>query len=385
MTATREVLAGEVRQWLVANAQPADATSVLAALRDQGTVVGAGQLLDVLTVLRAELRGAGPLQDLLEAGTCTDVLVNGSAAVWVDDGQGLRRIRSPFSNDGQVRRLAQRLASAAGRRLDDAQPFCDARLPDGTRFHAALDTVASPGTLVSLRLPSRDRFTVADLVRRGALPDDGAQWLKALITSRATFLISGGTGSGKTTVLNALLQWVPPQERVVILEDSAELRPDHPHVCSLQGRPPNIEGGGEVGLADLVRQAMRMRPDRLVVGEVRGPEVVAMLAAFNTGHDGGAGTIHASGADRVPPRIEALALAAGLDRDATHAQLAAGIDSVLHLERREGLRRVAGISELRRGSTGHTTAVEVVQFTPNGTMVKDSSSRLVERLAAHLC
>jgi len=384
-SASPEELAGEVRRWLVANAQQHDAGSVVAALRERGAVVGAGQLLDVMTVLRAELQGAGPLQDLLAAGGCTDVLVNGAAAVWVDDGEGLRQVASPFTDEAQVRRLAQRLASAAGRRLDDANPFCDARLADGTRFHAALDTVASPGTLVSLRLPAREQLSMSDLVELGSVPAPAVAWLRALIAARATFLVSGGTGSGKTTMLGCLLRLVPPRERIVVLEDSAELRPEHPHVCSLEGRPPNIEGEGELRLVDLVRQAMRMRPDRLVVGEVRGAEVVAMLAAFNTGHDGGAGTIHASGPDRVPARIEALALAAGLDRLAAHAQLAAGVDAVLHVERRGGVRRLAGIAELRRSGAGLTSAVEVLRFTVDGVEVVDPAAALVARLAGHRC
>ncbi len=385
MTVRPQQLAGDVRQWLVDNSAPPDAPSVRTALLEAGAVVGAGQFLDVLSVLRAELQGAGPLQHLLAAGDCTDVLVNGASSVWVDDGDGLRRVPSPFTEEPQVRRLAQRLASAAGRRLDDAAPFCDARLPDGTRFHAALDTVASPGTLVSLRLPPKNRFTVEDLVRLGSLPPDGLPWLRALIAARASFLVSGGTGSGKTTILRALLQLVPEHERMVVLEDSAELRPDHPHVCSLEGRPANLEGEGELRLVDLVRQAMRMRPDRLVVGEVRGAEVVAMLAAFNTGHDGGAGTIHASGPDRVPPRIEALALAAGLDRAAAHSQMAAGLDALVHVERRDRHRAVKGIAELRRRTDGLTAAVEVIRFTPAGAVIAEPDAALVARLAGHRC
>lgn len=383
MTARTEELAGGIRKWLVDNAQQADAASVMAALRDTGAVVGAGQLLDVLAILRAEFSGAGPLQDLLAAGGCTDVLVNGASSVWVDTGDGLHRVQSPFSAEAQVRRLAQRLAGAAGRRLDDAVPFCDARLPDGTRLHAALDTVASPGTLISLRLPPRERFTVADLVHRRAIPAEAVGWLNALIACRATFLISGSTGSGKTTVLEALLHLVPPHDRVLILEDSAELRPDHPHVCSLQGRPANIEGEGEIRLVDLVRQALRMRPDRLVVGEVRGAEVVAMLSAFNTGHEGGAGTIHASGPERVPARIEALALAAGLDRPAVHAQMAAGLDAVVHVERGRGHRRLAAIAELERRADGFASAVEVLRFGADSVEVVSPGSALVRRLAAH--
>ena len=379
-----ESLAGDVRQWLVSNAAPADAPSVRTALRDSGAVVGVAQFLDVLAELRAELQGAGPLQELLAAGSCTDVLVNGATSVWVDDGDGLRSIGNPFRDEAGVRRLAQRLAVAADRRLDDASPFCDARLADGTRFHAALGSVASPGTLVSLRLPRRGGFTIEELVEGRTIAADGARWLRALIGARATFLVSGGTGTGKTTVLSAMLQLVPATERIVILEDAPELRPNHPHVCCLEGRPSNIEGRGGLQLSDLMRQALRMRPDRLVVGEVRGPEVVDMLSAFNTGHDGGAGTVHAGDAARVPARIEALAAAAGLDRAAAHAQLAAGIDAIVHLDRYGSRRRIAALAELRRGDAGWSTAVDVLRFGDGATEVLDGASPLVRRLAAHL-
>jgi pilus assembly protein CpaF len=385
MTQSGEALVGDIRRWLVEHAQPAEAPAVMAALRERSAVVGAAQMLDILGILRAELTGAGPLEGLLAAGECTDVLVNGTAGVWIEDGTGLHRLPSPFTDDAQVRRLAQRLAAAAGRRLDDAEPFCDARLPDGSRLHAALACVAVPGTLISLRLPPRGRFTLQDLVDRGSLCREGAGWLRALIDARATFLVSGGTGSGKTTVLSVLLELVAAHERIVVLEDAPELRPQHPHVCALHGRTANIEGRGALGLVDLVRQALRMRPDRIVVGEVRGAEVVALLAAFNTGHAGGAGTIHASAAASVPARIEALALAAGLASDAAHAQMAAGLDAVVHLERRDGVRRVVSIAELRRRSDGSSTAVEVIRFEPGGPRILDPAAALVSRLAAHRC
>lgn len=385
MTAAADGLVGDVRRWLVEHAQPPEASAVMSALRDSSAVVGAGQVLDLLSVLRAEFTGAGPLQDLLASGVCTDVLVNGAHSVWVDDGTQLRPIPSPFRDEEQVRRLAQRMAAVTGRRLDDAEPFCDARLADGTRLHAALACVAGPGTLISLRLPPRGRFVLADLVQRLAICTDGASWLRALIDARSTFLVSGGTGSGKTTVLNALLEMVAPDERILVLEDAPELRPGHPHVCALHGRTANIEGRGALGLVDLLRQALRMRPDRIVVGEVRGAEVSALLAAFNTGHAGGAGTIHASAAESVPARIEALALAAGLGREAAHAQMAAGLDAILHLERVDGRRRVAAIAELRRGPDGVCAAVEVLRFEDSGPRVLDPAARLIRRLAQHRC
>lgn len=377
-------LIADVREWLVDAQQPVSASAVASAVRSSGTVVGPGQLFDLVNELRAELRGAGPLEQLLRRGEATDVLVNGAAQVWVDEGEGLRPVPSPFGCEEDVRRLAQRLATLAGRRIDTANPFCDARLPDGTRFHAALAPLAHPGTLISLRLPARKGFALADLVERGAVSPDGAEWLRALIAARATFLVSGGTGSGKTTVLGALLGLVPGRERVLVLEDSAELRPAVAHLCALQGRPPNVEGAGEVRLADLVRQALRMRPDRIVVGEVRGPEIVDMLAAFNTGHDGAAGTIHARMASLVPARVEALALAAGLDRRAAHAQLAAGVDAVLHVVRDGTGRRVRQLAELVRSDDGWCTVRPVLELGPRA-VVREPGSPLIGLLREHLC
>jgi len=261
------------------------------------------------------------------------VLVNGPDQVWADRGAGLELLPIRFPDEPAVRRLAQRLAAAAGRRLDDAQPYVDAPLPDGARLHAVLPPIAQNGTCVSLRMLRPAAFTLADLRRLGTLTEESAALLRAVLERRLSFLVSGGTGSGKTTLLCALLGAVDPAERLIVVEDSAELRPTHPHVVRLAARPPNVEGAGEVTLRDLVRQALRMRPDRLVVGEVRGPEVIDLLAALNTGHDGGAGTVHANSAAEVPARLEALAALGGLPREALHSQLTAAVRVVLHLRR----------------------------------------------------
>ncbi len=258
-----------------------------------------------------------------------------------------------FPDEPSVRRLAQRLAAVAGRRLDDARPWVDARLPDGTRLHAVLPPVAVGGTCLSLRVVRPRAFTLDELVAAGTVPPGGDRVLRALMDARLSFLVSGGTGTGKTTLLSALLGLVGPDERIVLAEDSAELRPDHPHVVRLETRPANQEGAGLVTLEDLVRQALRMRPDRLVVGEVRGPEVVHLLAALNTGHEGGSGTVHANAASDVPARLEALGTAAGLDRFALHSQLAAALSVVLHLVRdRSGRRRIAEVHVLERDASG---------------------------------
>ncbi|WP_019873949.1 TadA family conjugal transfer-associated ATPase [Sporichthya polymorpha] len=305
---------------------------------------------------------AGALEPLLAEPGVTDVLVNGPQEVWVDRGAGLVRVAVDLGDEAALRRLAQRLVAAAGRRLDDSCPFADAVLPDGTRLHAVLAPVAVRGTALSLRVPRRSRFTLADLVAAGTIPADGMRWLRALVEARLAILVSGGAGTGKTTLLATLLGLVAPDERIVLVEDTRELDPDHAHVVRLEARPPNVEGAGAIGLRELVRQALRMRPDRLVVGEVRGGEVIDLLAALNTGHRGGGGTVHANEAAAVPARLEALAAAAGMRRDALHAQLAAGIDAVVHLEREEDGRRVTGIAVPRRGPDGLVRLVRAVGF-----------------------
>ena len=336
---------------------PPTAAAVAAALRleDGGLRGDVGALL---AALQREIVGAGPLTGLLADPAVTDVLVNGADQVWVDRGAGLALTPVRFADDTAVRRLAQRLAAPSGRRLDDAQPWVDARLPDGTRLHAVLAPVAVDGTCLSLRIPRRRGFTLAELAAAGSLPPDGVTLVQALVASRHAFVVTGGTGTGKTTLLSALLSLVDPADRVLLVEDSGELRPALPHVVRLEARPPNVEGAGQVTLRDLVRQALRMRPDRLVVGEVRGAEVVDLLAALNTGHEGGCGTLHANSSRDVPARLEALAAAAGLERSALHSQLASGLKLAVHLvrDRTTGRRRVGEVSVLSRGSDGFVRA-----------------------------
>jgi len=348
-----------VRRRVAAGGDAPTPARVAAALREEGGALrGDAELLAVLRALQSEIAGAGPLEPLLRDPAVTDVLVNGPAEVWVDRGEGLERTPLRFADDAAVRRLAQRLAAPSGRRLDDAQPWVDARLPDGVRLHAVLPPVAPGGTCLSLRVPRRRAFTLAELVDAGSLPPDGAALLQRLVSARAAFLVTGGTGTGKTTLLSALLSLVDPGDRVLLVEDAGELSPEHPHVVRLEARPPNLEGAGEVTLRDLVRQALRMRPDRLVVGEVRGAEVVDLLSALNTGHEGGCGTLHANGAVDVPARLEALAAVAGLDRAALHSQLASGLRVAVHLVRgRDGRRRVAEVCALVRGGDGLVEAV----------------------------
>ena len=326
---------------------------VAQALRETGQPVGDAAVLAVHAALRRDVLGAGPLEPLLREPGVTDVLVNGPDRVYLDRGGGLEQVPVRFPDDAAVRRLAQRLAATAGRRLDDASPYVDARLGDGTRFHAVLAPVAGPGTLVSLRVPARRAFGLDDLVAAGFVTEAGARLLRGVVDARLAFLVTGGTGTGKTTLLATLLAAMPARERIVVVEDAAELRPEHPHLVSLEARPANLEGAGGVSLRTLVRQALRMRPDRLVVGEVRGGEIVDLLAALNTGHEGGCGTLHANSVADVPSRVEALALAAGLPREAAHSQFAAAVDLVLHLGRRpDGTRHLHEVGIVERRPDG---------------------------------
>ncbi|MEU7512394.1 TadA family conjugal transfer-associated ATPase, partial [Streptomyces sp. NPDC042898] len=336
---------------------------VAAALRAQGRLLGDAEVLGAAEELRSELIGTGPLEPLLADPAVTDVLVSAPDRVWVDRGTGLERAPVSFPDATAVRRLAQRLAAVAGRRLDDARPWVDARLPDGTRMHAVLPPVAVGSTCLSLRVVRPRAYSLEELTEAGTVPPGGDRVLRALIEARVSYLVSGGTGTGKTTLLASLLGLVGERERIVLAEDSAELRPDHPHVVRLEARPANQEGAGLVTLRDLVRQALRMRPDRLVVGEVRGGEAVDLLAALNTGHEGGSGTLHANTAADVPARLEALGTAAGLDRAALHSQLGAGLSVVLHLVRdRDGRRRIAEVHVLERDRDGLVRTVPALRW-----------------------
>ncbi len=363
MTAVDRQLLDEVRDRLARDGGAVTPAAVADALRATRGLITDAVVLDVLDALRRDSLGAGPLDPLLSLDGVTDVLVNGPDEVYVDVGSGLELTAVRFSDDDDVRRLAQRLAAAAGRRLDDGSPYVDVRLADGTRLHAVLAPLSRPGTCLSLRVPARRMWTIEELAAVETVPDAAVGLLRDVVSARLAFVVTGGTGSGKTTLLNALLSLVSPRERIVVVEDAGELCPCHPHVVSLEARPANIEGAGEVSLRALVRQALRMRPDRLVVGEVRGPEVVDLLAAMNTGHEGGCSTVHANSATDLPARIEALGVTAGLTRDAVGAQLAAALDVVLHLRRDgTGRRRLAEVGVVEQPGSGPVRVVAAVSF-----------------------
>ncbi|MDQ3716068.1 MAG: TadA family conjugal transfer-associated ATPase [Actinomycetota bacterium] len=344
------MIVDRVRTRLAVLDEPAGRARVAELVRSEaGALVDDADLLSLIRSAEDELVGAGPLEPLLRRPGVTDVLVNAPDQVWADTPAGLIRTEVLFADAAAVRRLAQRLAAMAGRRLDDATPWVDATLPDGTRLHAVLPPIAAGCASICLRVLGRRRFSFAELVDGGTIPPPAATRLEAMIADRRSFLVTGGTGSGKTTLLGALLSLVPPHERLVLVEDAPELSPSHPHVVRLLARPANVEAAGAVTLRDLVRQALRMRPDRVVVGEVRGAEVADLLCALNTGHEGGCGTVHANSPAEVPARLEALAAMGGLNRAGVHSQMAAGLDAIVHVVRTRQGRVVSQLAEFERG------------------------------------
>jgi len=278
----------------------------------------------------------------------TDVFLNGASGLFVDRGDGARPVTGWRADEEEVRDLAVTLIALGGRHIDDATPCVDVRLAGGIRVHAVLPPVCADGTTISLRVPRRTLAGLTDLERAGMFDHRGGERLAGLVADRANLLVTGAAGTGKTTLLAALLGAARPEERIVTIEDVAELRIDHPHHVRLEARQPNLEGAGGIDLARLVREALRMRPDRLVVGECRGAEVRELLSALNTGHDGGAGTLHANGLADVPARLEALGALAGLGDGALARQVVSAIGWIVHLSRgADGGRHVAGLGRPR--------------------------------------
>ncbi|WP_082499135.1 MULTISPECIES: TadA family conjugal transfer-associated ATPase [unclassified Rathayibacter] len=298
-------------------------------------------LADPAVPIRPGAAALGLLAPFAADPSVTDLFVNGGSGLWVDRGRGAIRDPSWTLDAGGARRLAVALVSAGGRHVDEASPCVDVRLRHGVRVHVVLPPVATGGTLISVRVPRADAWSLDELHAAGMLDEQGRLLLRRAVDARWNLLISGAGGSGKTTLLGALLGFAPPQERIIAIEDVGELRPAHPHFVALESRQPNLEGAGGVGLDRLVREALRMRPDRLVLGECRGVELRELLSALNTGHDGGAGTLHANSLADVPARLEALGALAGMGQEAIARQTVSAIDLVLHLERVGGRRRLA--------------------------------------------
>jgi pilus assembly protein CpaF len=322
-------------------------------LNEEGIPISLSERETLFVELMDDVFGFGPLEPLLRDPSINDILVNTYKNVFVERHGHLERVTAAFRDDRHLLRVIDRIVSGVGRRVDDSSPMVDARLPDGSRVNAIIPPLAVDGPLLSIRRFPAERLKAEDLITLRALTRPMLDFLSHCVSARLNMLISGGTGAGKTTLLNVLSGFISEKERIVTIEDAAELQLHQSHVARLETRPPNVEGKGAIRQRQLVVNALRMRPDRIVVGEVRGAEVVDLLAALNTGHDGGAGTVHANNPAEVPARLEALAALGGLDRLALHSQLAAAVQVLLHVGRdASGMRRLTEIAVLRRDPTG---------------------------------
>ena len=326
-----------------------------------------------------ELFGLGPLEPLLADPTISDILVNSFSSIYIERRGKLEKTTISFKDDEHLRRVIERIVSTVGRRIDEAQPMVDARLPDGSRVNAIIPPLALDGPVLSIRRFGVDPLKMPMLIENGALTKEIAILFEMCVRARLNIVISGGTGAGKTTLLNAMSAFIPAYERIVTIEDSAELQMQQPHVVRLETRPPTIEGRGEVTQRDLVRNTLRMRPDRIVIGEVRGGEAIDMLQAMNTGHDGSLTTIHANTTRDALARLETMVQMTGMrlsDR-AMRQQIASAINMVIQVARlTDGTRRIVSISEVT-GMEGETiTMQEIFQFERTGV---DASGKVIGR------
>jgi pilus assembly protein CpaF len=312
-----------------------------------------------------DILGHGPLERLLADDSVTEIMVNGPFDIWVERQGRLYQTTVRFNDDSHLRRIINKMVAQVGRRIDESSPMVDARLPDGSRVNAVIPPLSLSGPLVTIRKFANKRLDLQEMIRLGSVSEDTVDFLQRCIASQLNILISGGTGTGKTTLLNALSQAVSDAERIVTIEDAAELQLKQQHVLRLEGRPKNIEGQGEITIRDLVRNSLRMRPDRIIVGEVRGAEALDMLQAMNTGHDGSLTTVHANAPRDALARIETMVLMAGYDLPlrAIRQQIASALDLIVHLERlQDGSRRVTAITEVQRMESEVITLQDIFTF-----------------------
>ncbi|PKP86342.1 MAG: type II secretion system protein E [Alphaproteobacteria bacterium HGW-Alphaproteobacteria-17] len=329
-----------------------------------------------------ELLGLGPLEPLLQDDTITDILVNGHDTVFVERRGTLERVETQFKDERHLFRIIQKIASAVGRRIDEASPFVDARLADGSRVNAVVPPLAIDGSLLSIRKFARIPINMAKLIEYGSVPSAVAEVLAAVVAARRNILISGGTGSGKTTLLNAVSSYIDERERIVTIEDSAELQLQQEHVARLETRPANIEGKGEISQRDLVKNALRMRPDRIIVGEVRAGEAFDMLQAMNTGHDGSMTTVHANTARDALSRVEQMIGMSGIDMPAraARAQIASAINIVIQIGRlSDGRRKLLSLSEITGMEGDVVTMQDIFRFKMTG---RDADNRVLGHFEA---
>jgi pilus assembly protein CpaF len=316
----------------------------------------------VVREIADDILGYGPLEPFLADDSVTEIMVNGFDRIYIERAGKIEETHAAFVDDPHLMRMIDKIVSQVGRRIDEASPMVDARLPDGSRVNAIIPPLSLRGPTLTIRKFSRDPYTIDDLIGFGTLGEKSAEFLSACVQGKLNVLITGGTGTGKTTLLNAISAFIPNEERIITIEDAAELQLQQEHVVTLEARPPNIEGQGEIRIRELVRNALRMRPDRIVVGEVRGAETVDMLQAMNTGHEGSLTTIHANSARDGLSRLETLVLTAGVDLPlrATREQISSALDLIVHLVRLvDGSRRIAQITEVLRMESDVITLQEV--------------------------
>jgi pilus assembly protein CpaF len=324
--------------------------------------------------------GHGPIERLLADDTVTEIMVNGPRDVWIERAGRLHQTPVRFTDESHLRRIINKMVAQVGRRIDEASPMVDARLQDGSRVNAVIPPLSLTGPALTIRKFTKNRLDLKDFVKLGTLTHESISFLENCVQAELNILVSGGTGSGKTTMLNAMSSAIPSEDRIITIEDAAELRLNQLHVLRLEARPKNIEGSGEVTIRDLVKNALRMRPDRIIVGEVRGPEALDMLQAMNTGHDGSLTTLHANTARDALARIETMVLMAGFELpiSAIRAQVASALDLIVHIERlRDGSRRVTMITEVQRMESDVITLQDLYRFEVDGI---DRSGKVVGAL-----
>ena len=338
-------------------------------LAEENIVLSRPERARLFEQIAAEILGLGPLQPLLEDDSITEVMVNGAKNIYIERKGKVHRVPVTFENNDHVMRIIDRIVAPLGRRIDESSPYVDARLPDGSRVNAVIPPISLVGPVLTIRKFSRNPITVEQLIQFGSITQEAIQFLKACVESRLNIVISGGTGSGKTTFLNILSGFIPADERIITIENAAELQLRQEHVVTLESRPPNIEGRGEITIRDLVVNSLRMRPERIIVGEIRDEAALDMLQAMNTGHDGSMTTLHSNGPRDTLARLETMTLMAGMDLPsrAIREQVASAIDLICHQERmRDGTRKITNLTEISGMEGDVITMTDIFVFEQTG-------------------
>lgn len=338
-------------------------------LAEENIVLSRPERARLFEQIAAEILGLGPLQTLLEDDTITEVMVNGAKNIYIERKGKIHRVPVTFENNDHVMRIIDRIVAPLGRRIDESSPYVDARLPDGSRVNAVIPPISLVGPVLTIRKFSRNPITVEQLIQFGSVTQEGIMFLKACVEARLNIVISGGTGSGKTTLLNVLSGFIPADERIITIENAAELQLRQEHVVTLESRPPNIEGRGEITIRDLVVNSLRMRPERIIVGEIRDEAALDMLQAMNTGHDGSMTTLHSNGPRDTLARMETMTLMAGMDLPsrAIREQVASAVDLICHQERmRDGTRKITNLTEISGMEGEVITMTDIFVFEQTG-------------------